>query len=216
MSSNLTENGSTVGRPHVADPVRLVSQHRHEVPLALEVSDDSGKDNRLARSPSHDFKRHYAVRSDASRGQLSLYAVEQTAKRVRTPASVKPSTNSLNCVHGFPRSPIVRLRQRQEQLLHALEIGALVLTRALCGHTLLPAGRDDLEAGSVERAGNRSELGDTSAQSRPSSIIAMTPRIWPSARRRRRTTSPTVSDATCIVDSPNATNAPGLFARSAE
>src|SRR6266511_1569013 len=57
--------------------------------------------------------------------------------------------------------PIGRaLCQRQEQLLHPLQVQGLVRALLGGGHALLQPTRDDFEPGPVQRPGHRRELGD--------------------------------------------------------
>jgi glycine/D-amino acid oxidase-like deaminating enzyme len=84
----VTQYGLPPGCAHVADPVRIVTEHGNQVPAIVIVGDDRGKRDRLAATASGDLHRDQPFRPDAGRGQPGLRGIEEPGRTARAPLAV--------------------------------------------------------------------------------------------------------------------------------
>jgi hypothetical protein len=66
FSAAMTQDGATIGRSHVEDPVRVLAEHRHEIALTIVLGYDHRKRDDAARAPSRHRKRRETVWPDPS------------------------------------------------------------------------------------------------------------------------------------------------------
>jgi hypothetical protein len=92
-----------------------------------------------------------------------------------------------------------RSGQCEEELFQFCFGHGLFVVCGVAGHAFTKAGGHDLESGFVEGAGDGGELSDDVSQSRPFSIMPITPASWPCARRRRLSTNAMLSSSPIIA-----------------
>jgi hypothetical protein len=117
----------------------------------------------------------------------------RSGRVVRFPLGMADQDGQWYLVIGSP--PSLASGQAEEQLLHLL-LGHRGV--AVAGQALPHPARHDLESGPVQARETAASWVTTSAQSRPFSIIAMTPASWPWARRSRLSTGVMACSSTFI------------------
>jgi hypothetical protein len=88
------ENRSSTGCTYIADPLHVVSEHRHQVPLSFDDRDDDRQREGSSRRSSGHFQCHEEVGRHARRGHGSRRSVENSRDPVLSPPTVQPSTEA--------------------------------------------------------------------------------------------------------------------------
>ena len=92
LAPSVSQYRPSAGGPHVGDPVGAFTEHRDEIPLAIEVCDDNGERPQAPAAAPADLERCEPLRPNARRVQSRLSAVEQTCEPVRPTTGVEPAS----------------------------------------------------------------------------------------------------------------------------
>src|SRR5215471_7538694 len=103
------QHRTPMGRADVADPVRALPQHRHQVSLTPIIRDHDGKRDRLARTPPGNLQHHQLSRARTSGGQPSPGAIKKPGEPVRAPSPVQPAVEGMRSLHSrtSPSKPML-------------------------------------------------------------------------------------------------------------
>jgi len=90
LTTAAPENRPSTGCPYVVDPLHVISEHRHQVPLSI----DDGHDHRQRDSPprlsSGHFQCHEVVGRDPRRGHSSRRPIQNPRNPVGSLPTVQP------------------------------------------------------------------------------------------------------------------------------
>jgi len=86
------QHGSATGSPHVADPLPVIAEHRHQVPLSIDDGHDQGQREGPPRLSSGHFQCDEVVRGDTRRGHSSRRSIYNPRNPVGSLPTVQPSS----------------------------------------------------------------------------------------------------------------------------
>lgn len=90
LTAAAAENRSSTGCPHIADPLHVVSEHRHQVPLSIDDGHDQRERDGPPRLSSGHFQCHKVVGRDARRGHSSPRSIQNPGDPVGSLPTVQP------------------------------------------------------------------------------------------------------------------------------
>jgi hypothetical protein len=103
----VTEHGTPCGRPYIAYPVGVLTEHGNQVPAAVVVGDDGRERDRLARATPGDFDRDKPARPGTGRREPCLRRVEQPGQTACSPLAIQPPSHRIRKHRRPPLSPII-------------------------------------------------------------------------------------------------------------
>jgi hypothetical protein len=87
----MAQHGPSTGGANVEQPVRILAEHRDQIPLTLVIRHDERKREHSAGAAAGHFQRHEMLRQQPGRVDDSPAPVEQSCKAVGTATRVHPS-----------------------------------------------------------------------------------------------------------------------------
>jgi hypothetical protein len=92
LAAAVAQHGMIAGGPDVAQPVRVLAEHRHQVLLALVVDDDQRKRQHTTGAAPGDLQRHEAPGQQSAPVDDRPAAVEQSSALLRSIARLTHRT----------------------------------------------------------------------------------------------------------------------------